>query len=123
MKSKPYIIVLAIILFSHTACKEEKKTLPKDIISKERMVEVITELELVQALSKLKFTSKETVKNRELLFQEIFNEFNITEEQFNNSLKYYAQTPIELSKLYDQAIGKIYKIQAEKEKEEREELD
>ena len=76
------------------------------------MVEIITEIELTQALLKVKIANQDTV-NQKQLFDETFNQFDISEKEFNTSLIYYCKEPKLLEEIYVKVINNISKRQAE----------
>ena len=104
-------IVSALVVIS---CQERKR-IPDGIIPEDKMVEVITEVELTQALLKLKIANQDTV-NQKQLFEETYKDFGISEETFNNSLDFYCQDPKLLEEIYAKVINNISKKQAELQK-------
>ena len=94
------------MLIVSVSCEEEKIVPPKNLILEDKMVEVITETELTQALIKLKLSNQDTI-NKQQLFKQVYADFNISEEQFNNSLAYYAQVPRDLMLIYEDVITKL----------------
>ncbi|MGB0886538.1 MAG: DUF4296 domain-containing protein [Vicingaceae bacterium] len=106
-----YIFIIISVLFS---CKTEtKETAPADLIEWEKMVDVITEVELTQAVVKVSFSTQDSI-NAKKLYADVFESFNITEKQFNSSLNFYCKDPIETEKLYADAIEKLSEKQAAK---------
>ncbi len=111
------MLITAFVLIS---CASPEKEIPKDVIPKEKMVGLITEVELTQALIKLKSANKDTIESKSEMFEgihtnfeELFKEFSTTEEQFNNSLTYYGQKPETLENIYLRVINNLSKKQAE----------
>jgi hypothetical protein len=101
--------LISIVVF--ISCGNNQKKVPEDIIVANEMVEVITEIELTQALIKLKFSNQDTV-NQQQLFNEVYKDFNVSEEAFNNSLTYYSKKPKLLEEIYVKVINNISKKQA-----------
>jgi hypothetical protein len=111
MKKKlKYIIFLALSVFLITCGGNEKK-IPEGIIPREKMVEIITEIELTQALIKVEFSNQDTL-NQKHLFNQIYSSFKVSEEQFNTSLSFYCNNPKILEEIYVQTIIKLSKNQA-----------
>jgi len=109
-KKIKYIIFLAASV-ALIACGGNEKEFPEGIISQETMVEIITEIELTQALIKVKFSNQDTL-NQSQLFNQIYSDFKISEEQFNTSLSFYGNDPKTLEGIYLQAIIKLSENQA-----------
>jgi len=106
---KYFIIVVTIALFS---CNSDVDNYPKGIIAKEKMVNVMVEVELTQALIMMKSSAKDTINEREI-YNEVFSAYNISEEEFNNSLDYYCKDPKALMDMYGQIIENLTKKQSE----------
>ncbi len=105
-------ISLTILLLGMLSCGDKEK-LPKGILTEGEMVQVISEIELTQALIKLKFSIPDTSTvdsmpiNRQQFFNEVFDQFGISEEQFNKSLAHYCERPKVLEGLYTQVINEL----------------
>ena len=112
MKNLIRYITFLISTVIFISCGNDQIEAPKDIITEDKMVEVITEIELTQALIKVKFANQDTV-NQQQLFDEVYKDFNISEEEFNNSLTYYCQEPKLLEEIYIKVINNLSKRQAE----------
>ncbi len=84
-----------------------------NFIERDKMVEVISEIELTQALIKLTFSNKDTI-NSQALYDQVYERFNISEEQFNNSLVFYCKSPKEAEGIYIDAIALLSAKQAQK---------
>jgi hypothetical protein len=110
MKVKFFYIV--IVFGWITSCELEQETVP-NIIERDKMVEVISEIELTQALIKLKFSNKDTI-NSQALYHQVYEAFNISEEEFNNSLVFYCKTPKEAEGIYTEAIALLSAKQPQK---------
>jgi uncharacterized protein DUF4296 len=101
-------LIIPMVLLS---CSTDDE-LPKDIIPENEMVNVLTEIELTQALIKLKFSDKDTLVNQTQLFNEVYTEHNTSEEQFNKSLDYYSKQPKVLDSIYVRVVTKLSEKQA-----------
>ena len=109
MKKINYISVIFIgLLFACTS----NDSVPNNILDKNQMVGVIVNLELNQAMYKLKFANKDSVNYMQMVNQ-TFTKQSTSKEQFNNSLSYYAEHPIVLKEIYDEAIVVLTEKQAE----------
>lgn len=94
---------LSLIFFG--SCDSETK--PKGMIGREKMVEVLTDVHLVNG-----YTS--TVMNLDTIKQVTANYLNVVYKkhqvdsiQFKKSLRYYSEHPKMLSEIYDQVIKKL----------------
>jgi len=90
-----------------------KKELPAGVLDQAELINVIIEVELAQALIKLKFNTTDTIINQKEIFDDVFIKMNIAESQFNTSLSYYSQQPKILLEIYEEVIVRLSKKQAE----------
>ncbi len=105
-------IIVCFLLFS---CGTQQKEIPNDVITKEKMIEVMTEVELTQALIRLKASTQDTI-NEQQLYNEVYMEFDISEEKFNKSLEYYCKDPNQLKEMYNKVIENLTKKQSEQQR-------
>lgn len=105
-----YIIIVSCFLFS---CETKENALPENLIPKKEMVVIISEIELTQALIKLKFSNQDSI-NAHLMYDEVYNSFNISKEQFNQSLSFYCKDPRVAEDIYLEAIERLSEKQVEK---------
>jgi len=109
---KYFIVLTTIVLF---ACNSDADIAPKGVMDKNTMIEVLVEMELTQALIKLKSSTKDTINEREL-YKEVYTTYNISEEEFNNSLTYYCKDPKSLMRMYGKVIETLTKKQSEQQR-------
>jgi hypothetical protein len=109
------LLKYTVIILVFVSCGNRGNKAPENIIQKDVMVEVITEIELTQALLKLKIANQDTI-NQNQLFEEVYDESDISEEEFNNSLVFYSKEPKLLEEMYIKVINNISKEQAELQK-------
>ncbi len=104
-----FSIVLLICLLS---CQEEKESVPKDVLERDEMISVMVDVEIAQALLRFNLSRLDTL-NQEQVFNTIFIEHQISEEEFNASLTYYSQDPKVLEGLYVDVVTAISEKQAQ----------
>lgn len=104
-----YSLIVACFLAS---CSGSEEALPQNILTRDEMIEVVVEIELTQALIKLKLYSKDTL-DHEALYAHVYQKFQITEEQFNLNLKHYCENPKKMEELYLDAISLMSKKQVQ----------
>lgn len=102
------IIFIVVLLISACTSKDE---LPDHILDKEQMVNIIAEVELTQAIYKLKFVKDDSLSYYELI-DATFSKNKTTQEQFNESIIYYAKYPKKMEEIYNSAIIRLSKEQA-----------
>lgn len=97
------------------SCKEEKKeTLPSNLIGKDTMVLMLTEMHLLEASIGIRvFEEKKIMETRNLVKSKIYTDYGVSKEHFFKSYRYYAQNPAALDSMYIDVISEISRRQAE----------
>ena len=87
------------------ACGSPKENIPADILPKEKMIEVVTELHIAEASINLNLYNTDSLKT-------IYSKHQVTKAQCDSSFKYYALHPKQLSEIYKGVLNEISKRQA-----------
>jgi len=109
---KYFIVLVTVAMFS---CRSDADILPEGVMAKDTMIEMIAEIEFTQALIKLKYSTQDTINERQL-YNEVHTMYNISKEEFNNSLAYYCKDPKSLMKMYGKVIESLTKKQSEQQR-------
>lgn len=109
------IFLLAlVIIFAAVGCKHKTKPIPSGIIDKETMVNIIVDVNLSEAIFRLKQPSYPQDSNYVRAYYDvIFNKYKISKEQFNSSLKYYTKHPEKFGEIYDETLNRLTRMQSE----------
>ena len=106
-----YFILIIVSLLSCSTTEE----IPKEVLEVEVMVDIVVDIELSQAVYKLKFANKDSLDYQQLV-ENTFGQFNTTQEIFNNSLAYYSKHPKKMEDIYNQAIIRLTERQVKNQK-------
>ena len=106
----PYTLCLVFFLLS---CGENKTiSIPTNILSKEKMAEVITDIHLAEAEASMR-TVPDSSSKEKLNFRKIFDKHSITKQQYEKSLSFYIEHPEILDEIYEQVLNELSKMQGE----------
>lgn len=112
MIRKIFLLIALIIIFS---CGEEVIEKPTNLISKEKMINILYDLAVIDAA---KSTGPREIDNKNFVPMEfIYKKYEIDSIQFVSSDLYYASKPLEYEDIYKKIEDRI-----KKEKERIEEL-
>lgn len=95
------ILKILFILLITTACNT---SVPNDVIPPDKMIPIAEEMHLADAI----LTQKRILKGNEeamTYYQHIYDKYNITPEDFETSITYYAKNPKPLRKAYAKVIA------------------
>ena len=102
MKRLLYSIAMLIVFIS---CAEEVIKKPDNLIEKERMIDILHDLAIINAA---KITASSTLEEREFVPMEyIYNKYNIDSAQLVSSNLYYASLPLVYEDIYEQLEARI----------------
>lgn len=111
-RSNVFLLLLISLFFS---CDPEplEKNMPKDeeIVSQEKMTEIIIDLNLIDAAIKANRHNIDSIHTN-AFFESVLEKYKLSEEQLNKNLKYYTQRPYEMEQIYEKAIAKMTEEQA-----------
>jgi len=100
------LLISLLVLFLSCSQKQEQKYL-----SKATMAEIIAEMELSQAVYKLQQIN--TQIDIVSITNDIYKRNNISKEEFDLSLKFYAQSPKDIDEIYNEVIAILVRKQVE----------
>lgn len=100
------------ILFLLAACapKEEVVPVPDDLIGKEKMIEVLTDVHLIEG-SRTGLSIMGDTIGLAVYYDRLFKKHSITKEQYDNSFNYYIEFPEELDAMYERVIENLTKME------------
>ena len=104
MKLKILIICCFLL-----ACSSSKERIPEGILPEKEMVSILKEVHLAEANFELLKTNSKEVAQKTLLnnYQEIYSKYNIDENEFQQTLEYYANHPEKLEGIYSKVLQDI----------------
>ena len=115
---KIFLLITFIILFS---CGEEVIDMPVNLISKEKMIDILYDMAIINAA---KINAPQVMEDRNFApMQYIYNKYEIDSIQFVSSDLYYASKPLEYEDIYEKLEERIKKEKERFEKQDEEEKD
>ena len=99
-----------IFLLYFNSCKEKSiQEIPSNVLKKEVMVKVLTDIHLTDAILQLKSNKpKEFIHlSSTKMYDAILKENKISSAQFDSSLKYYTSNPAVMKEIYEEVVEKI----------------
>ena len=115
---KIFLLIAFIILFS---CGEEVIDMPVNLISKEKMIDILYDMAIINAA---KINAPQVMEDRNFApMQYIYNKYEIDSIQFVSSDLYYASKPLEYEDIYEKLEERIKKEKERFEKQNEEDKD
>ncbi len=105
---KKLILLIAVVLF-YVACQQNN--LPKGIIIKEKMINVMLDMQLTDAALNQVYNTDTMKMQAHSRYNYVFNKYKIDSAMFTNSLKHYSKDPIELDSMYTLVSDSLLRIQ------------
>lgn len=98
-------LLLLTLLIGFISCKEEAVDKPDDLIAKDKMIDVMYDLSILDAIKYQNPTSLETYKINPS--QYIYKKYKVDSAQFAQSNIYYASNYTDYKDMYDKLIKRI----------------
>ena len=106
------LIVYTTLLFSCGVKTAEEQ--PENLIQKEIFTEMILELQLIEAhLNAVRVDQSVIRDSANNYFQEIFEKYGVSFEDFHSTINYYASQPEELQGIYDAVLESLSEMEVE----------
>jgi hypothetical protein len=108
-----YLSILFLISLVACGGGKQQEEVPPNVISKEIMVPLLVDMQLIEGANSTKFFQGDTGQtNYELLYTTIFEKHGVEKAQFDSSMAYYTQHTAVLEVIYDQVIEELMKLEA-----------
>jgi hypothetical protein len=112
MKKIPLLFLLLIIILS---CTKPEVKIPEGVLKKEKMVPVLADIHIAQAVAVMNAASDTTRYSMNDLMNYIFKIHKITKAEYDSSIAFYTLHPEIMSQIYDSVITELSKKQGEAE--------
>lgn len=114
-----YFGVFILVLLVASCGNEPDVAQPEGLIEENQMVQILKEMQLVEARYQRRlFEPRDKIKEKTLAqYAKLLADHNITEEQFIRSYDYYKKNPEQLTAMYERVIEELATEQAELQKE------
>jgi len=89
------------------ACK--KRAAEPDVLSKQKMVEVLTDMQLAEAAARLRLMPEDYKREPEKWYLELMEAHGTDTSEFSLSLKYYSARPAVLFEIYEEVNANLMK--------------
>jgi hypothetical protein len=102
------VTLVWFILFCLSCSQDDNKKLPDGVLNRNRMVLVISDLQLLDAAQKSLTRNLEIQERmRDTSYTIVFNKYNTTAAQFDSSLRTYSRNPLLLSEIMEDVAKNI----------------
>lgn len=102
-----------LLIISLSACTKNEVSIPSDIIPKDSMVYIMMDVHLAEAAVKTAAADTNYKLNIKTYYDLIYKKYNITDSNFNKSLKFYTDNPVLLEQIYQKIAEEMSRKEAE----------
>ena len=101
-------VIFCLILIG---CGNQQKETPQDILSENIFIDLLKDIHLAEAKFELHKTKGMGIAKNELAhnYSSIYKKYEITLDDFDKTLDYYAQHPEQLEKIYTRVLEQLTK--------------
>ncbi len=119
MKQFPkfFLVIFFSLALVFSCAPGEKKSavnIPKNIISPDSMVLILTDMQVTEAiLREYQRTGREDEDRNEKYYSQIFEQYDLSPERYQQSLNFYEKNPELYYEIYVDIVSLLTKMQAE----------
>jgi hypothetical protein len=120
----PILILLVLLVGSVTTngCKREKKITGKEYIPRDVLVNVITEIHLIDGITNdMQYYRRFNPGDSIDMYSSIFEKYNVDRRMYERTIDEYSKYPQLLDKIYDEVLMELKLLQDKVEMEEERE--
>ncbi|HEY9114224.1 MAG TPA: DUF4296 domain-containing protein [Bacteroidales bacterium] len=113
---KKYFLLLIVVVSSFSCYHENQETItvPENLLTKDQMVDILTDIQLSEGILTYRRIERLPVNNYgESLYNKVIEEHQLTREQLQQNIDYYNGNPKLMEKIYDEVLGRLNKMQTE----------
>ncbi len=107
-KSFILFVLLALLLSGCYKVNKLEVKKPANLIPKEKMVDILTDMEITQGaavINKERYLGYKDIEKS--YYQALFNHYHVTESQIRSSMDYYNNQGDEMAGIYDKVMSKL----------------
>lgn len=105
--------ILVLISFAFLFSCDDELKIPDVVLDQEKMVDVMTDVQIAESYIKLKFALKnDTITITDSVYAALYRKHGITEAVYDTSFQFYAKHPVILQEIYEKAINNLGTIEA-----------
>ncbi len=119
-KSLLLFVLLALLLSGCYKVNKLEVKKPANLIPKEKMVDILTDMEIVQGaavINRERYLGYQDIEKS--YYQVLFNHYHVTESQIRSSMDYYNSQGTEMANIYDKVMSKLTEKQTILDEEQK----
>lgn len=102
-----------LLLIGFSACSKNQANIPSNIIPKDSMVLIMSDIHIAEAAVKTAAADTNYKLNIKTFYDHIYKKYNTTDSNFNKSLKFYTDNPALLEEIYQKIAEEMSRKEAE----------
>jgi hypothetical protein len=88
-------------------------SVPSDIVVPDSMVQIVTDVHILQATLQLGYMQQDSGVTTQKAFESIWKKHHITQADYDHSMKYYTYHPAMLDSIYERVLNNLAQQKAE----------
>jgi len=110
------LVAVALSFFLFISCspnKEIQEKAPENLLTEEKMAEIVSEIQLIEAyLNQIPYSKRGANDSDYFYYSLLFEKYKVNKDDFMQNLKYYATQEDKISSIYDKSIILLNKVKA-----------
>ena len=122
---KKTLLPLAVLLAFLTGCEKPVIEKPRDLVSRDKMISMLVDIRLVEAIYQTKRFSSEELRNLKEadFYYSVLKIHGVADSTFEKSLIYYSSKPKEFEKIYTRVVNRLTQMEQELEEKSQKPVD
>jgi hypothetical protein len=108
-----YRLITLIFLLALASCQTDPDKIPADILPKEKMTGILMDIHIAEAGIRLETQQDSLAQKATDYYHFIYKKYNVSEEDFRRSFRYYSEHPKQLEQIYQDMINEMSKKESE----------
>jgi hypothetical protein len=109
-----FLLIILLQINPFWSCRKADKSIQTDVISEKKMVEVLMDVQMLEAYLRRMETQGKVHKNQSVkLFTDLFKKHQVSQEEFNYSMTWYSQRPEILHEIQEEVVNQLVTLESE----------
>ncbi len=103
-----FTFAVIIFSFANISCNKKSGAQPKDLIAKDKMIDVLVDVHLAEASTEIRSITPQLIDHITAeRYQMVFDKYKITLDQFVDSYNYYLEHTGVLDEIYVEVVNRL----------------
>ena len=113
MKKYSIFLFVVLICFVSACNKKQLQKKPENLISTDKITDIISDILLIESMINTIPADSNKMQMINTYYSDLFKRYNVTKEEFEESIDYYLSNEDDVAKIFDEVNVKLKDIEKE----------